>query len=323
MLDDPRFEAIQFENIPLNRDIVVMDEKWIPEYEREWLKHFNKVEADTHVGFVSYLSCRSIGDDWLEMSWYVNSNDRFHEVPVFLPKSAFVAGVDLSDYDEKPKIFVSSSWITELHERPLAAFAMLDAIGVKQLLQTGNLSVKALRELRDRIDEIAKRNPAYAFISFADSLLVKQVWSVGHVDSEITYTYSPEELFPVVVELQRAFNDTLGVPAYAVMTQGVNAYADEEASYQSSAGNHFSFNTLGLPFAQLMAIEESARKAIRSKSHAPAGLYLDSMLFRSLKLKHEFNKRSLQLHPYRSPMTKSESSAYVATEVQDILDKLQ
>lgn len=320
MLDDPRFEAIQFENIPLNRDIVVMDEKWMPDYEREWLKHFNGEEADTHVGLVSYLSCRSIGDDWLEMSWYPNSSDRFHEVPVFLPKSSFVAGVDLWEYDDKPRIFVSSAWLTELHERPLAAFALLDAIGVKQLLQTGGLSVKALRSLRDRIDDIAKRHPSYAFISFADSLLVKQVWSVGHVDSKITYTYSPEELFPVVVELQLAFKEALGVPAYAVMTQGINAYADEDASYQSSAGNHFSFNTLGLPFAQLMAIEDAARKSIRSNIHDPAELYMDSMFFRSLKLKFEFDKSKIKTHPYRSPMTKSASSSYVATTVREIVE---
>lgn len=320
MLDDPRFEAIQFENIPSNRDIVVMDEKWIPEYEREWLKHFNGEEADTHVGLVSYLACRSIGDNWLEMSWYPNINDRYHEVPVFLPKTAFVAGVDLSEYDDKPRIFVSSSWITELHERPLAAFALLDAIGVKLLLQTGGLSVIALRNLRDRIDEIAKRNPTYAFISFADSLLVKQVWSVGHVDSQIAYTYSPEELFPVVIELQRAFKDTLGVPAYAVMTQGINAYTDEDASYQSSAGNHFSFNTLGLPFAQLMAIEDAARKAIRSGIHDPAELYMDTMFYRSLKLKFEFDKNKLKPHSYRSPMTKSTDSKYVATTVLEIFE---
>ena len=144
MLNDPRFEKIAFEDIPLNRDIFVMDEKWMPEYEREWLKHFSGEEANTHLGFISYAACRSIGDNWLEMSWYTNTSDRFHEVPVFLPKSAFVECVDLWQYDDKPRVFVNSQWLTELHERPLAAFAIVDAIGVKQLIQTGGAFNKSI-----------------------------------------------------------------------------------------------------------------------------------------------------------------------------------
>lgn len=302
----------------------MMDAQWITAFEREWIKTFNGEEAEPYqVGYVSYVSARSVGNDWIELSWYPNIHDRFHEVPVFLPKSAFVTCVDVWEYDGKPKVFVQSDWLTDLHERPLAAFAIVDAIGVKDLLRTGRLQPELLRSLRDRIDAVAEQYPDFAFISFADSLLVKQVWSVGHVHSSIKYTYSPELLLPVVSELIQAFKEALGLSAYGIMTQGLNAYSDDISLYRSAQGNHVSLNTLGLPFAHLMAIEVAARHAIKKGIHAPAELYLDSTFFRSLKMRFEFEKNRLETYPYLSPITKSPKATYVATSVGEIIGNLK
>lgn len=317
------FGRTLFENVPLGRDLYVMDEKWISDFEREWMKHFTGQDADLVVGYISRAVARSIDENWIQLSWYPNIHDRFHEVSAFLPRSEFVACVDIWQYDHKPTIFVRSEWLKELHERPLVSFAIVDAIGIKDLLRGGNLSATSLRQLRDEIDAIADRYPGFAFISFADSLLVKEAWSVGHVDSEIEYTYSPEKLLPVVISLREAFERTLGVPAYAVMTQGLNAYADHEPLHHSANGNHISLNTLGLPFAQLQAIEDAARRAIRAKAHDPAELYLDSTFYRSLKTDYESKKQVLAEYPYRSPMMNSEGATYVATSVQDITFRLQ
>lgn len=324
MFEHSGFGKLQFEEIPLNRDVVIMDVKWMADFEREWNNTFNGNDADPYlVGYVTYVAARSIGNDWIELSWYPNTFDRFHEIPIFLPKSAFVTCVDVWEYDGKPTVFVQSDWLTDLHERPLAAFAIVDAIGVKELIQTGTLRSEALRTLRDRIDTIADRYPDFAFISFADSLLVKQVWSVGHVHSSITYTYAPELLLPVVSELLKAFKEALGLSAYGIMTQGLNAYSDDVTLHRSAKGNHISLNTLGLPFAQLMAIEEAARRGIRTAAHPAAELYLDSTFFRSLKLKYEFDKNRLTPHTYQSPMTKSLKATYVATSVRELTDNLK
>lgn len=324
MLQNENFQAVSFKEIPLNLDLIVMDERWIPEYDREWVKVFSGDKtADTNVGFVTHVAARSIGDEWVEMSWYPNTNDRYHEVPVFLPRSAFITCVDLSKYDERPRVFVKSDWLAEVHERALAAFAIIDAIGVKRLLQSGNIDGEALRSLRDRVDEIAARYPDFVFISFADSLLVKQVWSIGHIDCDIKYTYSPEALLPVVAELRDAFKQSLCLSAYAIMTQGLNSQADGAALHTSASGNHISLNMLGLPFAQLMAIEEAARRAIREKSHAPAELYLDAMFFRSLKFKFGFERNRVATYSYRSPMTNSSNAAYVAISGKEITDNLE
>ena len=111
-----------------------------------------------------------------------------------MPRDAFITCAEVPEYDEKPHVFVRGEWLTGLHLRPYSAFAMIDAIGVKQMLNRGELSSAKLVALRERIDRIAGDNPGAAFVSFADSLLVKTNWSVGKYDSEITYSYEPEAL---------------------------------------------------------------------------------------------------------------------------------
>ncbi|MFP3435956.1 hypothetical protein SB781_40025, partial [Paraburkholderia sp. SIMBA_061] len=78
----------------------------------EWTNHFEGKHASLAGGFVSHAAARSVDHEWIELSWYPNTFDRFHEVSVFLPKSAFVACVDIWKYDEKPTIFVRSDWLT-------------------------------------------------------------------------------------------------------------------------------------------------------------------------------------------------------------------
>jgi hypothetical protein len=183
----------------------------------------------------------------------VNINDRFHEVPLFLPENRIVTCVDIPAYDENPHIFVRSAWLTEIHEKPLATFALVDAIGIKALLQRGQLPAVSLQALRAKIDAVADKYPHFAFVSFADALIVKQVWSVGHVESSIRYTYSPETLFPAVSDLLGAITEVLGVDAYTVMTQGMNAYT---AAVVANSGN--SFRSTQRPHGSSFAVPSAA-----------------------------------------------------------------
>jgi hypothetical protein len=324
MFDNHGFTSINFDQIPLDTDLVVMDEKWMQEYEREWVKQFNGAVATPYeVGYVTPVAARSVGDGWAEMSWYFISADRFHEVPIFLPRSSFVTAVDVPAYDEKPHIFVQSTWIDELHGRPLATFAIVDAVGIKSILQGGGLPASALRALRSRIDAIADQYPHLGFISFAGAFLVKQVWSAGHVERKVRYTYEPEALFPVIAELHQAIEQELGTGAYTLMTQGINAYDDPDALHVSRKKNHVSLNSLGVPFAQLRAIEDAARRAIRTHTHAARELYMDSNLFRSLRLNIGYDRDKLRLWPYESPMTNAGGATYVAASMNDIVSNLR
>ena len=90
----PQFQVFAIEGVPLDRDIFLMDEKWLRPWERSYLRFFDGKEFK-NVGYISYAAVRKAGPEALELSWYPNIFDRFHEVSVLLPKSAFVACVDV------------------------------------------------------------------------------------------------------------------------------------------------------------------------------------------------------------------------------------
>ncbi|MBT9612613.1 MAG: hypothetical protein IV108_05015 [Burkholderiales bacterium] len=316
----PQFDRFEFEAIPLNRDVFLMDEQWLPEWEATYLDLF-KGKQFRNVGYISYAAVRNVTADALEISWYPNVFDRFHEVTVVLPRNAFVACIDVHDYDEKPHIFVKGEWLTALHLRPYSAFALIDAIGVKQALNQGQLSGSKLIALRDRIDRIADATPGVAFVSFADNLLLKANWFVGQYDSEVSYSYEPEALIRLFPQLASTYREVLGMSVYATITQGVNEYADLSLIHRSSSGAHVSLNSLGLPFAQLLSIDKAARSAIRSGRHGCYDLYIDELFFHSLRFKYGFDKHAQPNASYVAPMS-SVPGKYYCTTADTILNNL-
>ena len=315
-----QFQHFEFEAIPRDRDVYLMDEKWMAEWEANYLGFFNGKEFE-YIGYISHAAVRSATPESVEISWYPNVMDRFHEVVVVLPREAFVACVNVYDYDEKPHIFVKYQWLTSLHTRPYSAFALIDAIGVKSALETGQLTCEKLLSLRNRIDEVADLTPKVAFVSFADSLLLKVNWFVGHVGSNVRYSYEPEALIQVIPKVAYVFREVLGMSIYATITQGVNEYADAGLIHRSSSDNHISLNSLGLPFAQLLAIDEAARSAIKSSRHSAYELYVDELFFHSLRFKPDFDKHAQPNAPYRVPMSSSPGK-YYCTKSSVILENL-
>jgi hypothetical protein len=317
----PDFEVHAFENVPLDRDVFLMDEKWLRPYERAAIKMFDGGKY-ANVGYVSYAAIHVVDAGSLELSWYPNLHDRFHRVSVRLPRSAFLTCVSTPRWDDKPRVFVLGAWLTNLHLRPFSAFAIVDAIGVKNALAAGTLQGPALIRLRRRIDRIAATNPQIAFLSFADSILLKMNWFVGQWDSEVKYTYEPETLIRIMPSIAQAFQEVVGLNVYSIITQGFNEYEDPKLLHRSSKGNHLSLNSLGLPFAHLFAIDDAARSAIREKTHAPAELYLDENFYYSLRLRLDFEKHDLPHAEYKPPMTSVPGNYFFAGR-QTILENLR
>jgi hypothetical protein len=314
VFDHSDIQKYSFEEVPLDRDLYLMDEKWLPEYEA-MLTGFLRGERDYEtIGYISYAAARRVvGDHAIELSWYPNVFTRFHEMRILLPRDQFVCCVASWQCDEKPRIFVRSAWLSNLHLRTHSAFALIDAIGVKRALERGELTRERLIGLRDAVDELAARYPDVSFISLADNLLLKSNWSVGQFDSNVTYTYEPEIMIRVISELREVYGSVLGLGLYAVLTQGLNAYYDDALLHTSRSGNHISLNSLGLPFAQLLAIDEAARTAIRRNEHPPAELYLDEDFFRSLTLKYGFQRDACPVGYYRSPMMAADATYYMSS----------
>jgi hypothetical protein len=320
MFDHSQIRKYDFADVPLNQDIFLMDEKWASQYEKALVRMFNGGEY-ANVGYISYAAARGVRKSSIDLSWYPNISDRFHEVSVTLPRDQFVTCIDCPNYDDKPRIFVRGGWLRNLHLRAYSVFAIVDAIGVKNALASGQLTRRKLINLRRRIDKIAKRYPAISFVSFADSLLIKSNWFVGQYDSHIKYTYAPEVVIRLIADIRSAYLDVLGMEIYAVLTQGSNEYYDDALLHISSTQNHISLNSLGLPFAQLMSIDDAARRAIRDHVHGPAELYMDKNFYHSLNFVHGFGKNTRPKHRYHSRMS-TEDSFYFYSDYQTIMDNL-
>lgn len=298
-----------------------MEERWLADYETALVNMFNGAEY-VAVGLVSCAAVRRIGEQSLEISWYPNVYDRFHEVTVVLPRTSFVVCVECPNYDEKPHIFVTSTWLNNLYLRPYSAFALIDAIGVKDAIAKGQLTADRLRLLRSRIDEIAAETKNVLFVSFADNLLLKSNWFVGSKDSGTENTYGPELLVRLIPQIATAFRDILSLEIYAAITQGVNEYVDHSTHHLSASGNHISLNSLGQPFAQLLAIDEAARKAIKSETHRPAQLYLDERFYHSLRFRFSFDKQAQPRASYKAPMSQAARS-YFHLDCDTVLSNLE
>lgn len=262
------------------------------------------------VGYISPVAIRSIGINSIELSWYPNTFDRFHQLRIWLPRTEFVVCVDTPDYDTRPRLFVRGRWLTEQHMRQHSVFAIVDADGVKASLASGNITRRKLLSLRKRIDAIAKRYPEIAFVSFADSLLLKGSWRVGQYDSKVKYSYVPETFIHVLDEVRKTYAAVLGLGVYAVLAQGTNEYSSDELIHISSTQNHVSLNSLGLPFAQLQSIEIAARHAVKSGLHQKSELYMDEDFYHSLQFNFDFSKNERPSSNYCPPMRSGPASYF-------------
>jgi hypothetical protein len=310
MFDHPLFRTYTFEDVPLDRDVYLMDERWLGQYEASLVAMFNGGKYE-NIGYISYAAIRHVNELSLELSWYPIVHDRFHEVTVRLPRDQFITCVDCWQYDEKPHIFVKSAWLSNLHLRQYSAFALIDAIGVKNAITRHELSKEKLVELRNRIDLLAVNNPGVSFVSFADSLLLKSNWSVGTFDSSVEYTYEPEALVKLFPQILVIYEEVLGLRIYAALTQGLNEYYDQSLIHVSQSANHVCLNSIGLPFAQLMAIDDAVRIALKQGAHGPSDLYIDEQFYHSLRFRFGFDKHAQPSAPYRAPLSGVANDYYI------------
>jgi hypothetical protein len=309
LFDHKRFDNYVFEDIPLDCDIFVVSDEYMHEYEAMMLRLFEGGEYSP-VGYVSYAAVNAVGIDHADLSWYANVIDRFHEITVALPRDQFIACVGSRWCDEKPRIFVRHEWIDELHLRSYSIFVLVDAVGVKAALATGRITRDRLLGLRRRVDDLAGLHADVSFISFADSLLLKSNWSVGDFRRGVKCSYSPEQFIGLVSEIDRIYQEALGLPTYAIFAQGSNEYYQDPLLHISPSKNHVCLNSLGVPFAQIMEIENAARRAIRDNVHGPFELYMDEQYYHSLGFAHGFEKWKVDHFEYQTRMKTTPSSYF-------------
>jgi hypothetical protein len=126
----------------------------------------------------------------------------------------------------------------------------------------------------------------------------------------------------VIKELDCIYEEVLGLKIYAVLTQGSNEYYGESLLHISKTQNHICLNSLGVPFAELLAIESASKKAIKSRLHPPMQLYLDEQFYHSLQLKSDFEKNSKPKNSYVAIM-KSHQPSYFYSTCDELISNLE
>jgi hypothetical protein len=320
--DHPCFQKFSIDRIPLERDLYLMGADWMSPWEAEYIKLAETGSGDPYnIGYIAPASAHSITSAGVDLSWYPNVNDRFHEVKIMLPREAFVVAVEAWNYDKRTTIFVRTEWLRRLHLRSNSIFGMIDTADMTKAMALGHLSREKLIELRDRIDALAAGRRDISFISFADSLLLKTNWQVGMVDTDVTYSYRPEALFHLFRELREIYRAVLRLDIYAIFAQGSNEYYDDPLTHLSAAGNHFCFNSLGLPFAQIKLIEDAARNAIRRGEHGRYDIYMDEDFFYSLQFA-DYEARARVPHGSYQPKMTSCPGHYFFSNCDPLLKQL-
>lgn len=144
---------------------------------------------------------------------------------------------------------------------------------------------------------------------------------MGYFRKGIECSYKPEVFLSIIKEIQDIYQKILGLDVYAVVTQGSNEYYDEPLLHISESKNHVCLNSLGLPFAELLAIESSAKAAIRKKVHPPAEVYMDEQYYHSLNFKFEFEKNKKPKNSYKAIM-KTEEPYYFYSSCDELINNI-
>jgi len=323
LFENSDIDKYPYEEIPLNEDCLLMSEIYMGEFDEALTKMLRREECNPYeVGYVSPVAIRKINDNSLDLSWYPNTCTRFHEVSISLPREKIKICVGCLQYDIKPYIFVDRDWLEELHLREYSIFALIDAIGVKNAIRNNTLTKEKLLGLRERIDCLAEQHKDISFISLADSLILKSNWAVGYFHKGIECSYKPEVFLTIIKGLQEIYQEVLGLDIYAILTQGSNEYYEEPLLHISGSKNHICLNSLGVPFAELLAIEKAVKTAIKTGIHPPMQIYLDEQYYHSLQLKYAYEKNKKPKNSYAAIM-KSQQPNYFYASCDVLLENIE
>ncbi len=323
MFEHEHIDKYEYDDIPLNQDCMLMSEIYMEKFSAALIRMLEGENIDPYtIGYAAYVAVRMISTNSIDLSWFPNVNTRFHIVSISIPMDKIKGSVGCRRYDIKPYIFVDHQWMMHLYTRVYSVFALIDAIGIKNAIQNNMLTKEKMVMIRDRIDALAEKYKNISFISFADSLLIKSNWLANYMKNKIEYPYDPEVFLRIIKEIQSIYREVLNIDIYAILTQGSNEYYDNSLLHISNTKNHICLNSLGLPFAELLAIDTTVKIALKNKVHPPAEVYMDYDFYRSLKFKLDFDRNNKPRNVYKAIM-KTQNPYYFYSSCDELLNNLE
>lgn len=301
MFDHKNFTLYKYDELPLNKDCDLMQEKYMKAYEQSYLDFFKGKELKFS-GYFIPISILSINENIVKIAWYVNIFERAHEVHINLPVNQIVQCVCVR---KRPCLFIKDEWIFQLYRNNYSVFVLIDAMNMKNAIKANQISQEKLIKIRDEIDILANNYQNISFISFADSILLKSHWTAGSMMSTNNYTYQPEIFLKIFKEIKSIYNKYLGLNIYGIFSQGFNEFYESARLHISKTKNHVCLNSFGTPFAELFEIDKSARLEIEKSENFASELYMDELFFNSINFENTLNLSDLSTKNYTiSPIEK-------------------
>ena len=309
------------------RDLVLLGSDELNLLRHHWIRYLAEPDGTTPAHpneFLKFLWCsvEATGIDSYDLGILISNRTRFHLATVRLPRSKFTVFIDIWNYNKCPYLVVTQDWFDEILRTHFSLYGLVDAVGMRKLLAAqGHITREQVVATREGIDQLARRHPNHAFLSFADTVLVKTNWSMMG-DAQYEATYRPERFLELIEDVRRVFRSALHLDSYAVVTQGANAAAEDGLVSISPERNHVSFGSLGTPFAQLFEMDTAIRKAVRAGLHRRKTLYLANWFFLTLHYKDPFTKNTLAkgLVPFESKFSTPDECSYLPVESEELFD---
>jgi hypothetical protein len=326
----PRDTALySFDEIPVGQDLFLIGEDQLEHMQQVWRQYLSPAEARTldhpnQVLRIRWCAIEARRPESCDVNVCIDMHSRFHGTVHVLPRSQFIMGVHFYDCERRPYLVVTKEWVEHIEATKFSLYALVDAIGMKALLnKQGHIEPAQIESLRTGVDAIAEQHVDHAFFSFADTVLVKTLWSA--TAEEYGRTYRPEEFLGVVAQVRRVFGAALGLQAYGIVTQGSNQLVEENLLHISERRNHIFLGSLGTPFAQLFQIDEAVRSALRRNAHQGASLYLTESLFLTLRFRHhqERDRFLADKYPFGFRQTPESQRSYIPADADDLVLHLE
>lgn len=311
MFDKNLFTTYAPDEIPKERDCLLMDSKHMADYERFEIE-FNE-SADGCPPSYNF-SVIEINGHSIELSWVIDQVFRFHYLNIALPKDKLLRSVECWKNDGPPVLFVDGEWLNDILTRTYSIFCWIDAVGVENAIEKGSFSENVILNIREGVDKLAKENPEFLFLSFADNVLIKGNWNVPSKNSK--HPYNPEKLLVLLQKIKSIYKNN-GLCIYAILTQGHNLYSGD--LFHSEQKNHFCLNSLGAPFAEIFDIENAAKSAFKKDPSPERELYMDSKFYLSL---NPDRSSEPEREPYKKIKLSKEEGFYYYSSLEKMLDRL-
>lgn len=273
-----------YQDIPENRTVFLIN---ATEFDNKSEKWINYIEGNTSThpnNYFDYVhgSCKFTKQGIIDVFTEITLKSRFHGVcKKILPKD-FVCCFQFYSAGEKPFILVSQEWFNNIQMDNYSIYAMVDIAGIKDyLLKHGSIEDEVIINYKRAVDKISEKESTYTFITFTDNIFIKKNWNSS--GQEYLDSYKPEHMLQIIKELQTEIYNVFKLASYAIVTQGLQLFKDNETLLQSNTSNHFFIGSVATPFIELFDIETAIRNKIKSNPEFKQNLYLSESFYISLR----------------------------------------